>query len=235
MGSPRGPDEDARRFRQYEPDIVYRCVVGSRAYGLDGAGSDTDRRGIFLPRAERMWSLQGVPEQIERKETEECYWELAKFLRLAINGNPNVLECLYTPLVELATPIAQALLARRGLFLSKRVHATFGQYGVSQFRKMQDDLRLRGVVRWKHAMHLIRLLLSGIVILREGHVPVLVEAHREELLAIRRGEWSFARVDSWRQSLHRDLEQAFVTTRLPDEPDLAAVNAFLVEARRSVL
>jgi hypothetical protein len=44
--------------------IVYRCVVGSQAYGLAEAGSDVDRRGFFVPPAEQHWSLASVPEQI---------------------------------------------------------------------------------------------------------------------------------------------------------------------------
>src|SRR5688572_32189916 len=64
--------------------IIYRCVVGSRAYGLDDEDSDTDRRGIYLAPAALHWSLYGVPEQLERKESEECYWELQKFLVLAL-------------------------------------------------------------------------------------------------------------------------------------------------------
>ena len=28
--------------------VIYRCIVGSRAYGLDHDESDTDRRGIYL-------------------------------------------------------------------------------------------------------------------------------------------------------------------------------------------
>jgi hypothetical protein len=32
--------------------VIYRCIVGSRAYGLDDEESDTDRRGIYLPPAE---------------------------------------------------------------------------------------------------------------------------------------------------------------------------------------
>ena len=32
--------------------IIYRCIVGSRAYGLDGPDSDVDRRGFYLPPAE---------------------------------------------------------------------------------------------------------------------------------------------------------------------------------------
>ena len=48
--------------RDLGPYVIYRCVVGSRAYGLDTETSDTDRRGIYLPPAELQWALQGVPE-----------------------------------------------------------------------------------------------------------------------------------------------------------------------------
>ena len=39
---------------------LFRCVVGSRASGLDTDESDTDRRGIYLPPADLQWSLYGV-------------------------------------------------------------------------------------------------------------------------------------------------------------------------------
>ena len=42
--------------------VILRSVVGSRAYGLATADSDTDRRGVYLPPAELHWSLYGVPE-----------------------------------------------------------------------------------------------------------------------------------------------------------------------------
>ena len=97
--------------------VIYRCVVGSRAYGLEEESSDVDRRGIYLPPANLQWSLLGVPEQLERQETQECYW-VEKFLRLALRANPNVLECLYTPLVESASPLAEELLSMRECFLT---------------------------------------------------------------------------------------------------------------------
>ncbi|MAP08450.1 MAG: nucleotidyltransferase, partial [Rhodopirellula sp.] len=76
--------------------VIYRCVIGSRAYGLEDEDSDTDRRGIYLPPAELQWSLYGVPEQLENDQTQEVYWELQKFIVLALKANPNVLECLYS-------------------------------------------------------------------------------------------------------------------------------------------
>ncbi len=212
--------------------IIYRCVIGSRAYGLDDEGSDIDYRGVFLSPAERHWSLFGVPEQIECDATQEAYWELQKFLVLALKSNPNVLECLYTPLVEMVTPLGEELLDMREAFLSRLVYQTYNGYVMSQFKKMQTDLRNQGRVKWKHVMHLIRLLASGISVLREGYVPVRVEQHRERLLAIKRGEMDWDETEAWRRSLHRDFDRALAETKLPELPDYARVNSFLIKARR---
>jgi uncharacterized protein len=215
--------------------VIYRCVVGSRAYGLDTSESDTDRRGIYLPTAEMHWSLYGVPEQIENKPAQECYWELQKFLVLALKGNPNVLECLYTPLVETVTPLATELLSIKHIFLSQLVYQTYNSYVLSQFKKMEQDLRTTGAVRHKHAMHLIRILLSGITILREGFVPVRVADVRDRLLAIKRQELSWEEVNQWRLQLHEEFDRAFTTTILPERPDYAEANAFLIRARRQMV
>jgi uncharacterized protein len=215
--------------------VIYRCVVGSRAYGLSHEQSDTDRRGIYLPPAELHWSLYGVPEQLENQETEECYWELQKFLTLALKANPNILECLYSPIVEHATPLAQDMLAMRQAFLSQLVYQTYNGYVMSQFKKLEQDLRSSGSIKWKHAMHLIRLLLSGITVLRDGHVPVHVGTQRDLLLAIRRGELRWEEVNQLRMRLHQEFDGALTFTRLPERPDYEQVNAFLLKARRAMV
>jgi hypothetical protein len=212
--------------------VVYRCVVGSRAFGLDDDASDTDRRGFYLPPASMHWSLYGVPEQIEDNAHEECYWEIRKFLNLALKANPNILECLYTPLVEHAAPIALELLALRGSFLSKLIYQTYNGYVASQFKKLEADLRNQGAIKPKHAMHLVRLMLSGIAVLESGELRVRVDEHRERLLAIKRGETPWVEVDRWRLELHRRFEAAFVRTALPEQPDYRAINDYLIRARR---
>jgi hypothetical protein len=74
-------DELALRRREVEdelgdvtadlrPWIIYRCQVGSKAFGLAGEDSDDDLRGIFLPPARLHWSLRRLPEQLETKEGE---------------------------------------------------------------------------------------------------------------------------------------------------------------------
>lgn len=215
--------------------VIYRCIVGSRAYGLSDDASDTDYRGIYLPPAELHWSLTGVPEQLENPETEEAYWELQKFLKLALKANPNILECLYTPLVEYAAPPAQELLAMRECFLSKLIYQTYNGYVMGQFKKLEQDMRTRGEIKWKHAMHLIRLLIAGVTALREGYVLVQQIPHREELLTIRRGGMPWEEVNAWRLALHREFDAAYARTRLPERPNYARVNAFLIEARRSMV
>ncbi len=215
--------------------VIYRCIVGSRAYGLEHEESDTDRRGIYLPPAELHWSLHGVPQQLENHATQECYWELQKFLVLALKANPNILESIYSPLVEDVQPIARELLDMKEAFLSKLVYATYNGYVLSQFKKMNRDMRNAGRVKPKHAMHLIRLLLSGIHLLREGTVPVRVEAHRDRLLAIRDEAMSWDEVNAWRLKLHAEFDEAVESTPLPDRPDYRRINDYLVRARSSMV
>jgi uncharacterized protein len=221
--------DSLRRF------VIYQCVVGSQAYGLSREGSDIDRRGVYLPPADLDWSLYGLPEQLEFRETEECYWEFKKFLILGLKANPNVLECLYTPIVEKSSEIGDALRARREIFLSKLVYQTYNGYVMSQFKRLEQDLRSQGEIKWKHAMHLIRLLLQGITILRSADLPVHVSEHRDSLLAIRDGREAWSSINEWRLSLHREFDEALRSTTLPDAPNYAEVDRLLLWARRSMV
>jgi predicted nucleotidyltransferase len=230
-----GDADEVLRDHDLHAHVVYRCVVGSRAYGLEHDASDTDLRGVYLPPAELHWSLYGVPGQLENPAAEECYWELQKFLGLALKANPNILECLYTPLVLHVAPVMEELLAQRHRLLSRMVYQTFNGYVLSQFKRLEADFRATGAPRWKHAMHLVRLQVSGITALREGHVPVRVQAHRERLLAVKRGEMAWDEVNAWRLALHRELDAAYAATRLPERPDYEWANDFLVRARRSAV
>lgn len=81
-------------------------------------------------------------------------------------------------------------------------------------------------------MHLVRLLLTGAATLRLGRVPVQVEAHREALLSIKRGEVPWEEVDAWRIALHEDFSRALTETKLPERPDYEAANSFPIAARR---
>ncbi|GGL02076.1 nucleotidyltransferase domain-containing protein [Deinococcus radiotolerans] len=219
------------------PYVQYACVMGSRAFGLGTDASDTDVRGFYLPPARLHWSLAGVPEQLEFEAPgrEDVYWEAGKFVRLALRANPNVLEVLASPLPMTVTPVAAALLDIRDAFLSRLIVTTYGEYVRAQLRRLENERRVHGEVRLKHLVHLLRLLISGAHALRTGEVLVDVTPHRNALLAIKRGETGWAEADAWRQALQAEFEQAAERTRLPERPDAARVEAWLLDARRAAL
>lgn len=218
-------------FRKY---VIYRCRVGSRAYGLAHKDSDDDERGFFLPPASLHWSLFAIPEQLERLEDghDEVFWELEKFVRLCLKANPNVLEVLWTPDVIETNEIADKLRGIRRAFISQHIYKTYSGYVLSQFRRMKNRFEKTGEYKVKHAMHLVRLLLSGIHAIKSGDVMVNVEQHRDLLLNIRSGTWSFEEVRQYALKLDSEFQIAFANTTLPDQPDFRTIDRFLIEARR---
>ena len=58
---------------------------------------------------------------------------------------------------------------------------------------------------------------------------------RTELLAIKRGELSWEETNHLRLDLHARFDITFARTSLPEQPDYAAANDFLLRARRSRL
>jgi hypothetical protein len=230
-------DELGETTEDLRPWIIYRCQVGSKAFGLACDESDDDLRGIFLPPARLHWSLRRMPEQLEfaDQERDEVYWELEKFLRLALKANPSVLETLWTPLVLLADETAQELRAMRQAFLSKHIYKTYSGYVLSQFRRMANAYKDKGTYKPKHAMHLIRLLYSGIAALQTGEIRIDVGQHRAELLEIRAGTVPFEEVKRRALALDEQFQQVFERTALPEQPNYQRIDDFLIRARRRVV
>jgi hypothetical protein len=83
-------------------------------------------------------------------------------------------------------------------------------------------------------MHLIRLLLSGISVLRDGVVTVDVGEHRDRLLAIKRGEVAWDEVEAWRLVLHAEFDAALRHSALPELPDYQRVDRFVIDVRRRI-
>ncbi|MGW4233300.1 nucleotidyltransferase domain-containing protein [Streptomyces sp. NPDC004980] len=212
---------------------VYSCVVGSRAFGLATGGSDTDRRGVFLAPAPLFWRFTKPPTHIDGPAEEQFSWELERFCELALRANPNVLECLHSPLVERIDDTGRELLGLRGAFLSRRAHETFVRYALGQRRKLEADIRQYGAPRWKHAMHLLRLLASCRDLLRTGELVIEVGDARDELLAVKRGEVPWSEVERRMRRLAEENDEAAGRSPLPPEPDRERVEAFLVRTRRA--
>nr|BFE56760.1 hypothetical protein GCM10020063_012860 [Dactylosporangium thailandense] len=210
---------------------IYSAVVGSRAYGLDGPDSDTDRRGVFQTPSDAFWSLDKPPTHVEGPLPEQFSWEVERACTLALAANPTVWECLSAPLVEHVTDAGRALLELRPAFLSRRAARTYGDYARDQLGKLTSVRARTGEVRWKQAMHMARLLRAGAHVLRTGEVLVDVTPWRDELLAIRRGELSWEDFQSLAGALTAGLAAAESASKLREEPDRAAVERFLFALR----
>ncbi|MFE0445981.1 nucleotidyltransferase domain-containing protein [Streptomyces fungicidicus] len=212
---------------------IYACVMGSRAFGLATEGSDTDRRGVFLAPTPLFWRFEKPPTHIEGPAEEQFSWELERFCELALRANPNILECLHSPLVEHADATGRELLSLREAFLSRRVHVTFTRYAHGQLRKLEADVRVHGAPRWKHAMHLLRLLTSARDLLRTGTLGIDVGERRAPLLAVKRGEVPWPEVESRMERLVEEGAEAARRSPLPEEPDRRRIEDFLLRTRRA--
>lgn len=80
----------------------------------------------------------------------------------------------------------------------------------------------------KHAMHLIRLLHMGLEILTEGECRVL-RPDNNYLMAIRYGEFTLDRIKQEAEKLFSLLDEAYVSSKLPDSPDVEKINKLLID------
>jgi predicted nucleotidyltransferase len=210
---------------------ILAVVVGSRAYGLAGPGSDHDRRGVYAAPTALFWHLDKPPTHLDGPAEEQFSWEIERFCTLALQGNPTVLEVLWSPLITAVTADGEHLLATRQAFLSRRVADTYGAYARDQLKRVDSRRRRSGETNHKQAMHMIRLLLAGAHVLRTGEVLVDVSPLRERLLAVKNGDVPWESVTAWAGELLADLDEAAARTALPETPDRAAVDALLHAVR----
>ncbi len=126
---------------------IFTCRAGSHAYGLNTATSDEDTRGVFVGTPSNVCGLFPV-ENVEY-DGDYVVFELRKFVALAKDCNPNILELLYIHPddVLLSTPLWERLREARALFLTRRAKHTFSGYAVAQLKK------LRGHKAWVDNAH----------------------------------------------------------------------------------
>lgn len=122
---------------------IYVTLSGSHSYGTNIATSDVDYRGIAIPPKQYYLGINDRFEQAEQKDPDLTIFDLRKYIELAANANPNVLELLYTDPKDqlLVTPIGQKLIDNRDIFLSQKAKHTFSGYAISQLKRLQSHRR----------------------------------------------------------------------------------------------
>ncbi|MBN2161696.1 MAG: nucleotidyltransferase domain-containing protein [Pontiellaceae bacterium] len=117
--------------------VIFRCISGSRSYGTHHEGSDTDIKGLFILPMEAYIRMEDPVGQISDERGDVVYYSLKRFLELAANANPNLLELLFMPddCVLLQTRLMNTLQENRHLFVTKKAYESHVGYAQAQIKK----------------------------------------------------------------------------------------------------
>ncbi|MBD2450848.1 nucleotidyltransferase domain-containing protein [Nostoc sp. FACHB-152] len=134
---------------EIEERTILVGLTGSHGYGLNRPESDFDYRGIFIGQKEHYlgfsvieqkdsgWDEPGLLSFLDNNK-DTCLYELKKYIKLAQDANPNILELLWLDNYLVLTEVGQHLVNNRQIFLSKKVKHTFTGYSHAQLRKIES-------------------------------------------------------------------------------------------------
>ena len=150
-----------------------------------------------------------------------------KYFQLCMECNPNMIDSLFTPhtCVLHSTRIGSLVRENRRVFLHKGAWHKFKGYAYSQVHKMNSKQPPEGKRRElvaaygfdvKYAYHVVRLLDEVEQILTDGDIDL--QRNREQLKAIRRGEWTQEDIRNYFTRKERELETLYTGSKLPARP-----------------
>lgn len=224
--------------------VLLSGIVGSTAYGLAGPDSDVDRIGIFAAPTVEFHGLtlpitKDLATVVEHEPSDSTYHEALKACTLMMGGNPTLSEILWLPcdLYETRHPLGDELIGIRYAFTSaKRCRDAYFGYAVSQLKRLLETGQFQSKMRkrqTKHGRHLLRLLDQGYALYTTGHLPIRVDDPQRYFDF---GERVSTDPDVARAAL-AEAEAKFdaAISPLPDEPDKAVVEDWLLRVRRAYL
>jgi uncharacterized protein len=163
---------------------------------------------------------------------------IVRYFQLCMECNPNMIDSLFTPrrCVLHSTPLGERVRESRKLFLHKGGWHKFRGYAYSQMHKIKGKVNASNPGRaatiaqfgydLKFAYHVVRLLDEIEQIMVEHDLDL--ERNREQLKAIRRGEWTLDQIERHFEAKERALEQTYSASTLRHSPDEAAIKEVLL-------
>lgn len=292
--------------------IIYLVMSGSHAYGTSVPNSDIDLRGVLIEPKKCLYGLQAF-EQYEDLPSDTVIYGLKKFVSLLSKANPNTIELLGVDEECIVKMTARGKLLRENtkLFLSTRVASSFGNYALTQLRRLQNALyrdsfteaeqreylksvfssqmehfqrtytkfpngsiefstdedsllfdinikkypvvdfvgiysEMASIVKsysklnhrnnkkseiklHKHAMHLLRLLMTGTDILLGKGIATRRKEEHNLLMDVRNGKIPFEEIFELADDYQSKFNEAAKITKLPYEPDANAIDNLMIK------
>ena len=170
-------------------------------------------------------------------------YSLRKYVRLALKGHPTILLPLFVPTESLLeiTKLGEELRSLRSVLISRRAGLGYLGYLRGQKERLLGSRGQKRVNRpelveahgydTKYAMHAARLGYQGIELMETGALTLpMREPERSCVMAIRTGDRTFAEAIAEIEDVEARLATAVEVSPLPERPDHAAIDAFLIDA-----
>lgn len=127
---------------------LFKCIVGSHAFGTQTKDSDTDIAEIFV--CDRNDLLGFKYKEHDDIDKDNRRYEIGKFLKLLMAGNPNMLEILNSPddCVLETSPEFELLRKESKMFITKALFWTFIGYANTQIVKARG---LNKKINWENS------------------------------------------------------------------------------------
>jgi len=225
--------------------VLFMGITGSHAYGLARPDSDVDVRGAIMPIASQIVGLdtleqvQGEPVTVILGDgrmmvaTDTVFYSLPRFVRMALQVNPNIVELLFLPKSCICAESWQwgRLMDCRADLLSRRVRDTYIGFALSELHRIEVQYAKTNSLKGKMGMHAVRLLRTGRELLLIGNMTVdrKVAGDAEELLNIRDGKVPYHELVKLIEHEVASLGAAFDKTVLPEQPNKDRVNRVLTD------
>jgi predicted nucleotidyltransferase len=124
--------------------LIFETKAGSHLYGTNIPTSDLDYRGVVYEPLTAILGIQPFEQKEFPKPEDKVYYGLRKFVSLALQCNPNIIELLFAgdESITYKTEDWDYLVAYRDLFLNKHaIVKNFCGYALGQFKRMETHHR----------------------------------------------------------------------------------------------